>query len=139
MRHAGHRDVEILLVIERRQRDLVEAVDVDDQIERLPDGQEVRENQELLWLFVAFMSHAERNQCPRLEELVLPKILEQTLDTDLTKPHSHGATEDPDDELVAGSDDGEVVRRDEPEVVGGDASWLAALGPEIGRHLERDA
>lgn len=43
--HAGHRKVEAALLVQAAERDLVESVNVDDQVERLPDRQEVTQHQ----------------------------------------------------------------------------------------------
>ena len=139
MRRARHRDVETLLVVDRRQRDFVEAVDVDDEIERLADRQEVGEDERLLRLLVAFVRHAERDERACLEELVLPQIVEQMLDADLAEPHADRAAEDPDDELVVASVDRKVVRRDESEIVRGNSRSVAPWLSQFGRDVERYA
>src|SRR5688572_14418046 len=100
MHRARHRDVETALVVETRQRHLVEAVDVEDQIERLPNRQEIRKHEQLLRLLVALMTQTQRDDLSRLEECVRLEILHEPMRADLAEPCADGSTEHADDELI---------------------------------------
>ncbi len=86
MHRAWHRNVETTLVVEARQRDLVEAVDVQHEIERLSNRQEIREHEQLLRLLVAFVTQTERDDLTRPEEGVRLEVLDQPTCADLAEP-----------------------------------------------------
>ena len=65
---ARHRDIPPILIVDVAERHLVEAVDVDHHVERLADGQEIRKDEQLLWLLVAFVTEAEGHDLLVFEE-----------------------------------------------------------------------
>ena len=64
VRDAGHRRIDAAARVDAAQRGLVEAVDVQHQIEALADRQEVGEHQELLGLLVAAAGEVEHADPP---------------------------------------------------------------------------
>ena len=140
MLHAGHREVEPALAVERSERDVVEAVDVDDQIERLPQGQEIREHDRFLRLLVPFMGEAERHDVLVPEEGMPLQGVDEAGRADLTEPDADRPAEDADEELVAaGLPERIVVGRGESEVVGPQALGHIAPPAQWLGNVERHA
>src|SRR5262245_9134413 len=118
MQNAWHRDVPPMLVIQIPDRDLIEAVDVDHEVEPLPSGQAVCEYEKLLRLLVAFVSKAERNQLLGLEVGILLEIRHEPVGTYFAKPGCNRTAEDADDELLAVRRcEWIIVRRRKAEIV----------------------
>ena len=121
------------------QGDLVEAVDIDDQIELLTDRQEVGQHEQLLGLLVPFVTETQRDQLFVPEERVLPQSMEQRIRADLTEPHSDRSAEDADHELSGvGFDEGVVADGQESEVIGRQSRRWRRLQQAL-RDIERRA
>ena len=119
MLKARHRHVEPVLVVELAQRHFIESINVDDEVERLPDGQEVGQHQQVLRLLVAFMAETERDQLPVPEVRILAQLAHEPIGAQLAEPDTNRSPEQADHVLpVASLRERIVVRRHEPEVVG---------------------
>jgi len=86
---ARHRDVEPTLIVEAAERDLVEAIEIDDEIELLANGQEVRQHEQMLRLLVPLVAEAERHQLLVSEDLAPLEILDEPVRADLAEPQTH--------------------------------------------------
>ena len=129
--HARHRNVQTPLVVEIRERHVIEAVDVHDQVELLSDRQEIREREGFLRLLVALVTETERDHLFVLEERMLPQHLQQAMRTHLTEPEADRAAERPDDKLAAALlHEGIAVRRDESKIVRVQTGGCRAAHPQ---------
>ena len=72
---AGHRNVPPVLIVDAPERRLVEAVDVDDEIERLANRQEIGKDKQLLRLFITLVAEAEGDELLVLEQRALPQVV----------------------------------------------------------------
>jgi hypothetical protein len=139
---ARHRDVRAARIVERRQRHLVEPVDVDRQIELLPDRQEVAQDQELLRLLVAFVREAERHDLAAAIDRRRRQTRQQPIGPDLAEPRGDRSAEDADEQLpLVGARHRVVARGREPEIVGrGGRRRIRRLRrAQRRRQIERDA
>ncbi len=134
-----HRDIPPVSIVDGAERHLVESVDVDHQVERLSDRQEVRKYEQLLRLLVALVAEAERHQFPVPEEGVLPQILFEPRRSYPAEERTDRSTEQADDELaVVRFRHRIVVPGCKAEVVGcDDRACFRAL--ELRRQIERNA
>ena len=82
-------------------RHLVEAVDVDHEVERLPDRQEVAEDQQLLRLLVALVAETERHDLAAAKRRGGRQARDQPRGTHLAEPGAHRPAEDADERAAA--------------------------------------
>src|SRR4029453_11595296 len=97
---ARHRSVPAVLIVDAAECHLVEPVDVDHEIERLPDGQEIAEHEKLLRLFVALMTEAQCDGLPVVERSASTQAFLEPRRAEPAEIRADPTSENPDDELA---------------------------------------
>src|SRR4029079_7442994 len=135
---ARHGDVPAKAIMDAAESYLVEAIDVDHEVEWLPDREEIVEHQQLLRLFVALMAEAQRHQLAIAHRVVPPQGLLEPGGAEPAEVRADRTSEDADDELpIAGFRKRIVEARGESKVVGRD-NFVGLAAAQFRRQIKRN-